>query len=323
MICGVSRASAMPAPSLSGPRVLAAGAGKATAGAALPPCAGGPIPPVMTDPAEPAFVLIRPQMGENVGAAARAMWNFGLSRMRLVEPRDGWPNPKAVAMASGAGRVLDGLQVRATTAEAVADCTWVLATTARPRDLTKQVMTPEAAMADAARRAAGGERVAVLFGPERTGMENDDVARANAVVTVPVNPGFPSLNLAQCVLLMAYEWCRATAAVEPARDGLAGAEWASHEEVERLARHYEARLGEAGFFWPASKAASMKAGLRNLWSRMPLTGTDVQVLHGVVRQMERWARRGGRTHDEARADADAGADDEVRAGRLAGSGPEG
>ena len=241
-------------------------------------------------PVEPAFVLIRPQMGENVGASARAMWNFGLSRMRLVEPRDGWPNSRAVAMASGAGRVLDGVQVFDDLAGAVADCTHVYATTARPRDLTKTVMTPEAAMRDAARRAAEGERVAVLFGPERSGMDNEDVARANTVITVPVNPEFPSLNLGQCVLLTAYEWRRATEVAEPVREVMAGAERANGLEVEHLARHYEERLEEAGYFFPDHKAASMRLTLRNLWSRMPLTRQDIQVLHGTLRQVARRAR---------------------------------
>jgi tRNA/rRNA methyltransferase len=241
---------------------------------------------------QPAFVLVRPQMGENVGAAARAMWNFGLHRMRLVEPRDGWPNPRAVALASGAGRVLDAVQTYGTTAEAIGDCHFTYATTARPRDLTKTVMTPDAAMADAAARVARGERVAVLFGPERTGMENDDISRANVIVTVPVNPEFPSLNLGQCVLLMSYEWRRASDTTPPVQDVMAGTEWASGIEVEKLAEHYEERLEEAGFFFPDHKAAAMKMSLRNLWSRMALTTQDVQTLHGVMRQMVRWARRG-------------------------------
>ncbi|MFP4043961.1 MAG: TrmH family RNA methyltransferase, partial [Rhodosalinus sp.] len=125
---------------------------------------------------EPVFVLVRPQMGENIGAAARGMWNFGLGRMRLVAPRDGWPNPAAVAMASGAGRLLDAAEVFDDTAAAVADATHVYATTARPRGMTTPVLSPERAMADAARRLANGERIAVLFGPERAGLENDDIA---------------------------------------------------------------------------------------------------------------------------------------------------
>ena len=238
---------------------------------------------------QPVFVLIRPQMGENIGAAARGMLNFGLDRLRLTAPRDGWPNPKAVAMASGAGRLLDVAGVSETTAEAVADRHYVYATTARARDLTTPVFTPEAAMVDAAARIAKGERVAVLFGPERTGLENDDIARANAVITVPVNPDFPSLNLAQCVLLVAYEWRRASAAVEPVRTGWAGTEPATAIETERLAQHWEDRLEDAGFFFPPEKAPGMKTTFRNLFSRLPLTRSDVQILHGALRQLVRRA----------------------------------
>ncbi len=245
----------------------------------------------MSDP-QPAFVLVRPQMGENIGGAARAMWNFGLERMRVVAPRDGWPNERAVAMASGAGRLLDAAQLYPDTAAALADCTHVYATTARPRGLTTRVVTPEHAMAEARDRIAAGEKVAVLFGPERAGLENDDIARANTIVTVPVNPDFPSLNLAQCVLLTAYEWRRATAAAPPERMDMAGTEPATGLEVEKLAEHYEDRLETAGFFFPEAKAANMKMNLRNLWSRMPLTRADVQILHGVMRQMVRWKERG-------------------------------
>ena len=244
----------------------------------------------MTATAQPAIVLIHPQMGENIGAAARGMWNFGLDRLRLVAPRDGWPNPAATAMASGAGRLLDAAQVYASTADAVADCHFVYATTARSRDLTKPVMSPEAAMADAAARIAAGQKVAVLFGPERAGMENADIALANAIVSVPVNPEFPSLNLAQCVLLTGYEWQRAQGATPVAQQ--AAADPATQTEIEKLADHYEDRMEDAGFFYPAHKADSMKLNLRNLWSRMPLTRHDVQILHGVMRQMVRWKDKG-------------------------------
>lgn len=241
---------------------------------------------------QPAFVLIRPQMGENIGAAARAMWNFGLDRMRVTTPRDGWPSERAVAMASGAGRLLDEAQLFDSTAASIADCTYVYATTARGRDLTKPVFTPEAAMADAATRIAAGEKVAVLFGPERAGLENDDIIRANAIVTVPVNPDFASLNLAQCVLLTAYEWRRATQEAEAMRTELAGTNWAVVSEIEALASHYEERLEDAGFWFPDHKAASMKMNLRNLWSRLPLTRADVQMLHGVLRQLVRGKDQG-------------------------------
>ncbi len=245
----------------------------------------------MTTPVEqpniPAFVLVRPQMGENIGAAARAMWNFGLDRMRIVAPRDGWPNPNAVAMASGAGRLLDDAQLADDLPSAVADCTFVYATTARMRDLTKPVVSPDTAMREAAAKIRAGQRVAVLFGPERAGLENEDVARANAIISVPVNPGFPSLNLAQCVLLVAYEWMRATGDVTHETVEMAGTDWAEAIEVEHLAGHYEARLDEAGFFFPAHKAQSMRTNLRNMWSRMPLTRADVQMMHGMLRQLGR------------------------------------
>ncbi|MEP1198767.1 RNA methyltransferase [Tateyamaria sp.] len=238
----------------------------------------------------PTFVLTRPQMGENIGAAARAMLNFGVDRMRIVAPRDGWPNPAAVAMASGAGRVLDAATVHDDLAGSLSDCTYVYATTARQRDLTKSVLSPEAAMQDAAARIADGQHVAVLFGPERSGLENEDIAQANALISVPVNPEFPSLNLAQCVLLVGYEWMRAAGDVMAVTTEMAGTDWATGDEVEHLARHFEERLEEAGFFFPDHKAASMKINLRNMWSRMPLTRADVQTLHGTLRQMVRWAQ---------------------------------
>ncbi len=243
---------------------------------------------------EPAMVLVRPQMGENIGAAARAMLNFGMTRMRIVAPpRDGWPNPAAVAMASGAGgRVLDAAQVHDDLAEAVGgDCDFVFATTARGgRDLTKPVYSPpERAMGGmAAEMRAQGRKVAVLFGPERTGLENDEVAKANAIISVPVNPEFASLNLAQCVLLTSYEWRRQATDVTHEDDGMAGgADWASAIEVEKLADHYEARLDEAGFFFPPPKAPGMKVTMRNMWSRFSMTRQDVQILHGALRQLLR------------------------------------
>lgn len=246
------------------------------------------------DLAQPAFVLVRPQMGENIGAAARAMWNFGLDRMRVVAPRDGWPSGPAVAMASGAGRLLDEARLSDDLDDAIADCTYVLATTARQRDLTKPVLGPEEAMRLVAEKIGGGEKIAVLFGPERAGLENADVARANAIVNVPVNPAFPSLNLAQSVLLLGYEWARATGVSGAGADHTrAGAPaLAAQNEVAALSAHYEERLEEAGFFFPAHKAESMKLNLRNLWSRMPLTGADVKMLHGMMRQMVRWKERG-------------------------------
>ncbi|MBT8154416.1 RNA methyltransferase [Epibacterium ulvae] len=237
---------------------------------------------------QPSFVLVRPQMGENIGAAARAMWNFGLDRMRIVAPRDGWPNPKAVAMASGAGRLLDEAQLNEDLAGALKDCTYVFATTARPRELTKPVFSPEAAMKLAAEKIKAGEKIAVLFGPERAGLENEDIAKANAIISVPVNPEFASLNLGQCVLLTAYEWRRQVEEIEHEVLDIGKSDWATGQEVEALVKHYEDRLTEAGYFYPPEKAPGMKVVFRNLWSRMRLTRADVQMLHGIMRQMVRW-----------------------------------
>lgn len=233
----------------------------------------------------PVFILVRPQMGENIGAAARAMLNFGIDQMRLVAPRDGWPNPKAVAMASGASRVLEYAGQFPDLTSAIGDCDYVFATTARGRELVKPVVSPERAMEMAREMAAQGKRVGVLFGPERAGLENEDVAPANAIVTVPVNPEFPSLNLAQCVLLMGYEWRRQTTEVAPDVLHLAGGDLATKIEVDSLAKHFEERLTDAGFFFPPDKAEGMKLNLRNMWARLNLTRAETQTFHGMLRQI--------------------------------------
>lgn len=261
-------------------------------------------------PDGPVMVLVEPQMGENIGAAARGMWNFGLRRMRIVSPRDGWPNPAAVAMASGAGRVLDDAQLYSATADAVADCQMVYATTARPREMTKRVLSPEAAMAEAAGLIAGGARVAVLFGPERSGLSNADVGLANTIISVPVNPAFASLNLAQCTLLTAYEWRRAAgagAAVEAEPLAASG-------DVGRLVAHIVSELDIAGFFFPAAKRSSMVGTLENLFRRAPLTDADVRTLWGVMRALAEGPKRGG---GRLIAEAELLPDDAAIAGALA------
>ena len=247
----------------------------------------------MTETIPPCFILVRPQMGENIGAAARAMLNFGLERMRIVDPRDGWPNPKAVAMASGAGRVLDHAGIFPDIPTAIADCDFVFATTARGRELVKPVVTPERAMEMTRAMVGMGKRVGVLFGPERAGLENEDIAPANAIVTVPVNPEFPSLNLAQCALLLGYEWRRQTTEVVPEVMGLARTEFASRLEVERLSDHFEERLEVAGFFYPPEKAAHMKLNMRNMFARLGLTRAEVQTFHGMLRQIAYKLRKQG------------------------------
>lgn len=236
---------------------------------------------------QPAFVLVRPQMGENIGAAARAMWNFGLDRMRVVDPRDGWPSERAVAMASGAGRLLDQAALYPDVPAALSDCTYVFATTARHRDLTQPIMTPERAMEHARAMLAEGQKVAVMFGPERAGLENEDLIRANAVISVPVNPAFSSLNLGQSVLLLAYEWRRQLAETAPEVMEMAKTEFAPGVEIEKLGDHFEQRLDEAGFFFPETKADGMRQNLRNMWARLPLTRADAQTLHGMLRQLLR------------------------------------
>jgi tRNA/rRNA methyltransferase len=242
-------------------------------------------------PEGPVSILVEPQMGENIGAAARAMWNFGLRQMRIVNPRDGWPNSAAVAMASGAGGVLDEARVFPTTAGAVADLHMVFATTARPREMAKAVMTPERAMAHARELIGAGRRVGILYGRERTGLENDDVVRANAIVTVPVNPAFASLNLAQCVLLMSYEWRRQHDESPPEVLASGKSEPAESGDVDRLLAHLEAELDRAHFFWPEHKKPAMTATLRNLFRRAPLTGQDVRTLWGVIRCLAEGRKR--------------------------------
>ncbi|MDJ0993992.1 MAG: RNA methyltransferase [Dinoroseobacter sp.] len=257
-------------------------------------------------PDQPTFVLVRPQMGENIGASARAMFNFGLTRMRITEPRDGWPNERAVALASGAGRLLDAATIHDTTMSALREADYVYATTARPRELTKPVVTPERAMAEARELIASGQRVAVLFGPERAGLENDDIAPANAIIAVPVNPDFPSLNLAQCVLLVAYEWRRQIDETPAEVVALAKTRFASGLEKEKLGDHFEQRLTEAGFFHPPEKVPHMKTNLRNMLGRLPMTLADVQMMHGMLRQFARWMPGGREASSEAQHDTATG-----------------
>lgn len=233
----------------------------------------------------PAMILVEPQMGENIGAAARGMWNFGLRHMRVVAPRDGWPNPRAVALASGAGSLLDEARVHDDTRSAISDLHYVFATTARPRDMTKTVMTPTAAAQAAARMMAAGQKVGFLFGRERTGLETDEVVNANAIATVPVNPEFASLNLAQCVLLMSYELRRCMDETPAEAYHTGKTEVADSEDVARLNDHLVSALDDVSFFFPAAKRESMLANLRNIFRRAPLTSQDVRTMRGVIRAL--------------------------------------
>jgi tRNA/rRNA methyltransferase len=231
-------------------------------------------------------------MGENIGAAARVMLNFALSDLRLVAPRDGWPNEKAVAMASRAIEVIDNVQVFETTAEAVADLQHVYAATARSRDMVKPVVDPRRAAAALRAGMAKGERCGVMFGPERSGLENDDLVLADTVLTVPLNPGFSSLNLAQAVALVAYEWFTTGEPETPAGQ-LSGdvTRPANKHEMQGLFEHLETALEEAGYFDPVrAKKPAMVRNLRNMLQRANLLEQDVRTLRGVIKALARGQR---------------------------------
>jgi tRNA/rRNA methyltransferase len=225
----------------------------------------------------PIIVLVRPQLGENIGKAARAMLNFGLTEMRLVTPRDGWPNPAAGPAASGADEVLANALLFESTAEAVADCAHVYATTVRKRGVTKPVLTPEAAARDVA-GAAG--RSAILFGPERSGLETADVALARAIVTVPINPAFGSLNLAQAVIIVAYEWSKhRDLAQPPLEEELPPA---PQDELDALIEHFEELLEPKGYFRPVTRAAATRRTLRGVLTKPGWNHLEVRTLRGVL-----------------------------------------
>jgi tRNA/rRNA methyltransferase len=230
----------------------------------------------------PVVILCEPQLGENIGAVARAMLNCGLDELRLVNPRDGWPSATATAAAAGADRVLDGVHLYGTTEAAIADLNLVLATTARPRDLVKPVLWPSEAAARVVAAAAAGQRVGLLFGCERSGLTNDQVVLADAVLTFPLNPDFTSLNLAQAVLLAGWEWRRAvggavlpTEEVDPDPPAARGA-------LVHLFEHMERELDAGGFFFPPEKRPYMIRNVRTLLARAGITDQNIRTLHGMI-----------------------------------------
>jgi tRNA/rRNA methyltransferase len=242
----------------------------------------------------PAIILIAPQLGENIGFAARAMANFGLTELRLVNPRDGWPSDKARAAAAGADSIIDRAKVYPSLAGAIGDLTFLLATTARPRGMVKPVLTPAGAARELAARGAKGERTGVMFGPERSGLDNDAISLADAIVTAPVNPSFASLSLPQTVLLVGYEWRqartpepwlgRATKCDGPAAEGLdlAGTRLATRAELLALFEHLESELDRCGFLRPPEKRPTMVRAIRNMFHRMGATEQDVRTWRGIV-----------------------------------------
>lgn len=251
----------------------------------------------------PVFILVRPQLADNIGMVARALANFGLDELRLVEPRDGWPNEKARIAASGANFIVDAAQAFPTLKEALAGLNWVAATSARQRDLAKPVLTPEQVVAEMQRRMAEGQRCGILFGPERNGLETEEIANADAVVMAPVNPTFASLNLAQAVLLVGYEWMkqagsgtlgRVTTYEQPLQPGLRtrGSPPATKEELLGFFEHIERELEAQGFFKPPEKRPSMVQNLRTMFTRMGATEQEIRTLRGIVKALVQ-ARRSG------------------------------
>lgn len=229
--------------------------------------------------AAPAIVLVNPQMGENIGAAARAMLNCGLTALRLVNPRDGWPSAPAEAMSSGALAKMPPVQVFEKTAAALTDCHYVYATTARPRDMAKPVFTARTAAQDMRTRAAQGQKTAILFGGERAGLDNDDVALAHAVITIPVNPDFSSLNLGQAVLLLSYEWFQQPVPDLPPETGALPA---AHEKFVELCERLEGELESGHFFRTAGQKPVMLRNLRALLSRAGMSEQEIRTFHGII-----------------------------------------
>ncbi len=236
-----------------------------------------------TTDAAPTIVLVRPQLGENIGMAARAMLNCGLSSLRLVAPRDGWPNPKAERAASGADVVLDKARVFETVEAAVADMGRVVATTARNRELSQRIVTPRRAAAEIRSWTAEGDKVGILFGPERTGLTNDDMVQADTALSIPLNPQFSSLNIAQAVLLVTYEWAMAGEEAPAERMSDHSTRPATKDELQNLFAHLERALDQSGFLRHKAMRPAMVNNLRALLQRTAMTEQEVRSFHGVIK----------------------------------------
>ena len=231
----------------------------------------------------PVIILVRPQLGENIGMAARAMLNCGLSTLRLVSPRDGWPNDRAQRAASGADVVLEEAEVFDTVQAAVADLERVVATTARNRELSQRILTPRHAALEMRAWLGQGERVGILFGPERTGLENDDMVHADTALSIPLNPQFSSLNIAQAVLLVAYEWATAGDATPVSRMAEHATRPATKEELQNLFDHLERALDQSGFLRNKDMRPSMVLNLKALLQRAEMTEQEARTFHGVIK----------------------------------------
>lgn len=240
---------------------------------------------------KPAIILVSPQLSENIGTTCRAMLNCGLTELRLVSPRENWLSDKAIAASSGADALLHAAQVFERTEDAIMDLQRVYATTGRNRFMVKPVVTPRRAAEEIRIHLASGLATGVLFGPERTGLENDDIALADSVITVPLNPDYCSLNLAQSVLLIGYEWFQAGAPVQPVAMTKGAAPPASKKELIFFFEHLERELDECGFFRVDAKRPGMVRNIRNMFERADLTLQEVQTLHGIVHELVTYRRR--------------------------------
>lgn len=242
----------------------------------------------------PAVILVRPQLGENIGMCCRAMLNNGLHDLRLVQPRDGWPSDKARAAASGADRVVDNAQVFDTTAEAVADLQRVFAATARPRDSVQPVMTPREAAPVIHAAAAGGVKSGVLFGPEAKGLANEDIVMADTIIAAPLNPAFKSLNLAQAVFCVGYEWYQAGLDMDAWRATASTREAvpATKQDLLHMFKHLEDELDKCGFLLPPEKRPTMVLNIRTMFQRAQLTDQEVRTMRGVISGLTRKHLRG-------------------------------
>lgn len=238
-----------------------------------------------TTPDTPVVILVRPQLGENIGMAARAMLNCGLSRLRLVAPRDGWPNVKAQRAASGADIVLDETVVFDSLAEAVADLEHVVGTSARNRELSQRIVTARHAAGEMRDWIGQGETVGILFGPERTGLTNDDMVHADTALSIPLNPQFSSLNIAQAVLLVAYEWAMAAEAAPAERMSDYALRPATKDEMQNLFDHLERALDQSGFLRNKAAKPAMVQNLRAFLQRATMTEQEVRTFHGVIKYL--------------------------------------
>jgi tRNA/rRNA methyltransferase len=247
-----------------------------------PTKAGDPTTAGVPPGPSPAVVLVNPQLGENIGTAARAMLNCGLTDLRLVAPRDGWPSEKAATASSGALAVIENARVFDTTAEAIADLERVYATTARRRDMTQRIVTARRAGEEMRALCATDTAVGVLFGPERTGLLNDDLALADTLITIPLNPGFSSLNLAQAVLVVGYEWWLTGDRTPDDYLHAGGGRLATKGEMQNLFEHLEAELDDCGFFSTEDKRPGMVRNIRNMLQRARMTEQEVRTFHGMI-----------------------------------------